>query len=109
MTHWHDTMVDRPETDGAVYVTGWTISGLAVLGTVVAVWVLGRDRHREPSGLGHSARRGYRVRAVRQGPGPFPHTSLNAPVAKWRVSRCFNRKSPPALRWPGCSHPQLRD
>ena len=32
MTHWHDTMVDRPETDGAVYVTGWTISGLAVLG-----------------------------------------------------------------------------
>ena len=33
MTHWHDTMVDRPETDGAVYVTGWTISGLAVLGT----------------------------------------------------------------------------
>jgi hypothetical protein len=33
MSHWHDTMVDRPETDGAVYVTGWTISGLAVLGT----------------------------------------------------------------------------
>jgi len=27
MTHWQDTMVDRPETDGAVYVTGWTISG----------------------------------------------------------------------------------
>jgi hypothetical protein len=41
MTHWHDTMVDRPETDGAVYATGWTISGLAVLGTVIAVWVLG--------------------------------------------------------------------
>lgn len=41
MTHWHDSMVDRPETDGAVYVTGWTISGLAVLGTIVAVWVLG--------------------------------------------------------------------
>jgi len=41
MTHWHDTMVDRPETDGTVYVTGWTISGLAVLGTIVAVWVLG--------------------------------------------------------------------
>ena len=35
MSHWHDTMVDRPENDGAVYVTGWTISGLAVLGTVV--------------------------------------------------------------------------
>jgi hypothetical protein len=26
MSHWHDTMVDRPETDGAVYVTGWTES-----------------------------------------------------------------------------------
>jgi hypothetical protein len=42
MNHqWHDTMVDRPETDGAVYLTGWTISGLAVIGTIVAVWVLG--------------------------------------------------------------------
>ena len=41
MSHWHDTMVDRPETDGAVYVTGWTISGLAVLGAIVAVWVFG--------------------------------------------------------------------
>ena len=41
MTHWHDTMVDQPETDGAVYATGLTISGLAVLGTVIAVWVLG--------------------------------------------------------------------
>ena len=41
MSHWHDTMVDRPETDGAVYVTGWTISGLAVLGAIVVVWVFG--------------------------------------------------------------------
>jgi hypothetical protein len=41
MPRWHDKMVDRPETDGAVSVTGWTISGLAVLGTIVAVWVLG--------------------------------------------------------------------
>jgi hypothetical protein len=41
MTHWHDTMVDQPETDGAVYVTGWTISGLAVLGAIVAIWVFG--------------------------------------------------------------------
>ncbi|HXL13744.1 MAG TPA: hypothetical protein VN941_07275 [Bradyrhizobium sp.] len=41
MTDWHDKMVDRPETDGAVYAAGWTISGLAVLGTIVAVWVLG--------------------------------------------------------------------
>jgi hypothetical protein len=41
VTHWHDTMVDRPETDSAVYATGWTISGLAVLGAIVAVWLLG--------------------------------------------------------------------
>jgi hypothetical protein len=41
MTHWHDTMVDRPETNGPAYVTDWTISGLAVLGAIVAVWVLG--------------------------------------------------------------------
>jgi len=41
MTHWHDSMVDRPQTDGAVYMAGWTISGLAVLGTIVAVWILG--------------------------------------------------------------------
>ena len=41
MTDWHDTMVDRRETDEAAYVTGWTISGLAVLGTIVAVWLLG--------------------------------------------------------------------
>ena len=41
MNNWHDTMVDRPETDGAVYATGWTIAGLAVLGAIVAVWVLG--------------------------------------------------------------------
>ena len=31
MTDWNDTMVDRPEADGAIYATGWTISGLAVL------------------------------------------------------------------------------
>jgi hypothetical protein len=41
MTHWHDAMIDRPEADGAAYATGWTISGLAVIGTIVAVWVLG--------------------------------------------------------------------
>jgi len=41
MTNWHDSMVDRPEPDGGMYATGWTISGLAVLGTIVAVWVLG--------------------------------------------------------------------
>jgi hypothetical protein len=38
VTHWHDSMVDRPETDGATYLTGWTISGIAVLATIVAVW-----------------------------------------------------------------------
>jgi hypothetical protein len=41
MTHWQDSMVDRPEADGAAYMTGWTISGLVVLGTIVAVWILG--------------------------------------------------------------------
>jgi hypothetical protein len=41
MTHWHDSMVDRPESDGASYVTGWTVSGVVVLGAIVAVWVLG--------------------------------------------------------------------
>jgi hypothetical protein len=34
-------MVDQPTKDGAIYATGWTISGLAVLGTIVAVWILG--------------------------------------------------------------------
>ena len=41
MSHWRDTMVDRPETDEAAYVTGWTISGLAVLGAIVTVWIFG--------------------------------------------------------------------
>jgi len=35
---WYDTAVDRTETDSA---TGWTISGLAVLGLILAVWVFG--------------------------------------------------------------------
>jgi len=41
MTHWHDNMVEQPETDGALYATGWTISGLAVLGVICAVWMFG--------------------------------------------------------------------
>jgi hypothetical protein len=42
MNHqWHDTMVDRPDANGPAYMTGWTISGLAVIGTILAVWVLG--------------------------------------------------------------------
>ena len=36
MTHWNDTMVDRPESDGAIYATGWSISALAVLGVILA-------------------------------------------------------------------------
>jgi hypothetical protein len=41
MTQWNDTMVDRPESDGVIYVTGWSISGLAVLGAIFAVWMFG--------------------------------------------------------------------
>ena len=41
MSHWHDTMVDQPQADDATYLTGWTISGVFVLGAVIAVWVLG--------------------------------------------------------------------
>jgi len=41
MNHWRDSMVDRPETDDAAYAAGWTLSGLAVLGAIVVVWVLG--------------------------------------------------------------------
>jgi hypothetical protein len=41
MTDWHDSMVDRPQPDGGAYAAGWTLSGLAVLGAIVAVWILG--------------------------------------------------------------------
>jgi hypothetical protein len=41
MSHWRDTIVDRPEADSAVYMTGWTISGLVVLAAIVTVWILG--------------------------------------------------------------------
>jgi hypothetical protein len=43
--HWinstdrFDGMRDTAE-DEAAYVTGWTISGLATLGVIVAVWML---------------------------------------------------------------------
>ena len=48
MNHqWHDTMVDRPEADGPAYVTGWTISGLAVIATILAVWLLGNLAKRQ--------------------------------------------------------------
>jgi hypothetical protein len=29
------------DDDHTFYATGWTISGLATLGTIVAIWVLG--------------------------------------------------------------------
>ncbi|WP_315720485.1 MULTISPECIES: hypothetical protein [unclassified Bradyrhizobium] len=38
---WRDTMVDPAGPGDGAYVTGWTISGLAVIGTIVAVWLLG--------------------------------------------------------------------
>jgi hypothetical protein len=41
MNHWRDTMVDQPQPDGTAYITGWTISGLAVIATIVLVWILG--------------------------------------------------------------------
>jgi hypothetical protein len=41
MTEWRDTMVDRPEAEDGAYAAGWTVSGLVVLGAIVAVWVFG--------------------------------------------------------------------
>jgi hypothetical protein len=41
MTGWRDQMVDRPEIESRAYAAGWTVSGLAVLGAIVVVWVLG--------------------------------------------------------------------
>jgi hypothetical protein len=41
MSEWRDTMVDHPQDDDTAYLTGWTISGLAVLGAIVTVWVFG--------------------------------------------------------------------
>lgn len=35
-----DEMRDGSDDDGA-YAVGWTISGLATLGTIVVVWVFG--------------------------------------------------------------------
>ena len=40
MTEWRDEMVEQPTDDGA-YAAGWTLSGLAVLGAIVAVWMFG--------------------------------------------------------------------
>jgi hypothetical protein len=46
MSHWRqatgraDIMRGTGEDDAA-YITGWSISGLAVLGVIVTVWVFG--------------------------------------------------------------------
>jgi hypothetical protein len=42
MAHWRATApADIQHDDDVGYYGGWTISGLAVLATVAAVWVLG--------------------------------------------------------------------
>jgi hypothetical protein len=41
MSQGHDNMVDQPNDDDTAYMTGWTISGLAVLGAIITVWVFG--------------------------------------------------------------------
>jgi hypothetical protein len=41
MGRWHDITVNSPEADGAVSATGWTISGLAVIAAILAIWVFG--------------------------------------------------------------------
>ncbi|MGA7806381.1 hypothetical protein [Bradyrhizobium sp.] len=41
MIRWHDSMVEQPQNESGLYATGWTISGLAVIGTIVVVWILG--------------------------------------------------------------------
>jgi len=38
MSEWRYSMVERPTDEGA-YAAGWTVSGLAVLGAIVAVWM----------------------------------------------------------------------
>ncbi|MGJ4946952.1 hypothetical protein [Bradyrhizobium sp. HKCCYLS20291] len=39
--HWHTPIPDPVMQDDGAYLTGWTISGIAVIGTIVAVWLLG--------------------------------------------------------------------
>jgi hypothetical protein len=34
-------MVDRTDSEGAIYATGWSVSILAVLGAIFAVWIFG--------------------------------------------------------------------
>jgi hypothetical protein len=44
MSHWRDStfradIIRGTGEDEAAYVAGWTISGLATLGTILAVWI----------------------------------------------------------------------
>ncbi|MBN8992460.1 MAG: hypothetical protein J0H42_29840 [Rhizobiales bacterium] len=44
--HWRSAMADTEVMrgtgeDNVLYATGWTISGLATLATIVAVWLFG--------------------------------------------------------------------
>ena len=44
--HWRSeprmpTLMRGTGEDNMLYATGWTISGLATLGTIVAVWLFG--------------------------------------------------------------------
>jgi len=41
MSQWHDHMVEQPDDKDSAYMAGWTISGLAVLGAIVTVWMFG--------------------------------------------------------------------
>ena len=46
---------------------------------------------------------------LRKDPAHFPARPVNASAAKWRVSRCFKRKSPASFALTGLLTPQLRD
>jgi hypothetical protein len=44
MSHWREStfradIMRGSSEDDAAYVAGWTISGLATLGTILAVWI----------------------------------------------------------------------
>ena len=44
--HWRSATADAElmrgtGEDNVLYATGWTISGLVTLGTIVAIWLLG--------------------------------------------------------------------
>jgi hypothetical protein len=46
MSHWRQATVRSDamrgtSDDGASYITGWSISGLTVLGVLVTVWIFG--------------------------------------------------------------------